>query len=68
MLILTPQTGENKYEFVYLSDELVNIPIKSLLLSQNQKYYAKLQNINKIEMIDPIFKETALCNKQGELL
>ena len=56
MLILTSQSGENKYEFVYLSDELVNIPIKSLLLSQNQKYFAKLQNINKIAMIDPIFK------------
>ena len=68
MLILTSQSGENKYEFVYLSDELVNIPIKSLLLSQNQKYFAKLQNINKIAMIDPIFKQTALCNKQGELL
>ena len=56
MLILTSQSGENKYEFVYLSDELVNIPIKSLLLSQNKNYFAKLQNINKIAMIDPIFK------------
>lgn len=56
MLILTSQTGENKYEFVYLSDKLVNIPIKSLLLSQNQKYFAQLQKINRIGMIDPIFK------------
>jgi hypothetical protein len=50
-MLIVSSFNFSTYEFIYLNDESVNIPIKSLLLSQNPKYFAKLQNLKKLNQL-----------------
>jgi len=55
-MLIVPSAIESNYEFIYLNDESVKLPIKSLLLSQNQEYINKFPQINNINQVHKIFQ------------
>jgi len=55
-MLIIPSAMESNYEFIYLNDESVKLPIKSLLLSQNQEYFKKFPNLQNINQVHQIFR------------
>jgi hypothetical protein len=61
MLIL-PSYNYEEFSFVYLTDKSVNLPIKSLILSQNQLYHKDIYKMTNTNQVHELFRKTAINN------
>lgn len=61
MLIL-PSYNYEEFSFVYLTDKSVNMPIKSLILSQNQLYHKDIYKMTSTNQVHELFRKTAINN------